>query len=361
MSLQKLELIRFRGFDSFLLSGLSPFTVIAGRNNVGKTSILEAIYYLAQRNLAITPGQLTVGRQIDLARRELTSLFWNMDDDVEISIRGEFTDGAIRFVGLEKSKNNPVELNLETSEALSIDEANQMPVYVQRGFGKDAAGREMHTRSFLYFTKSMYKAREQELEKNGVRDADSWDDKWACFYYLTRGMQSRTKLYELLFHVKKEQSLLKGLQWIDNRVKDIVFAGDRLLVDVGAQTSRLPVEVMGDGMVKVADVLTLVSLAKPGDVVCIDEIENGLHYSVLTDFISALVEVSRSNGVQIVMTTHSREFLSYLADEALESQLDEEGYFSFKNLIRNEPTGFEQVDYDYKQFAEAIREGMEVR
>ena len=34
----------FRGFEDFQLSDLSPVTLISGKNNVGKSSILEGIF-----------------------------------------------------------------------------------------------------------------------------------------------------------------------------------------------------------------------------------------------------------------------------------------------------------------------------
>lgn len=361
MIIKRLNLTYFRGFGSFVLDGLKPFTIIAGRNNVGKTSILEGLYYLAQRNMAVTPGQLVLSRQMGLARRELSSLFLNMDDNGEILIQGEFSDGSYRSVGLEKTGRNPVEMNLESEDSISMADAEQMPVYGQQSTALAADGRESHALSLLYFTKDMYKAREQELTKKGAACNRAWDDTWKCHYYQTRGLRARTKIYELLFKAKKEQVLLGCLQWMDDRVRDIVFAGEQLLVDIGVKGVRFPVEVMGDGMVKITDVLALVALANPGDVVCIDEAENGLHYSVLKTFISALAKLAQTNGVQIIMTTHSREFLEHVADEDLEPVLGPTDFFGFKNLIRNGPAEIDQVDYDYEQFAEAVRNGMEVR
>ncbi|MGP0068964.1 MAG: AAA family ATPase [Isosphaeraceae bacterium] len=42
-----LELQNYRGFDQYKLSGLARINLLVGKNNSGKTSILEAVQLLA--------------------------------------------------------------------------------------------------------------------------------------------------------------------------------------------------------------------------------------------------------------------------------------------------------------------------
>lgn len=42
-----IELSNFRGFDHIEISALSKINVFVGANNVGKTSVLEAVFMLA--------------------------------------------------------------------------------------------------------------------------------------------------------------------------------------------------------------------------------------------------------------------------------------------------------------------------
>jgi AAA15 family ATPase/GTPase len=63
---------------------------------------------------------------------------------------------------------------------------------------------------------------------------------------------------------------------------------------------------MGEGMVRLLSLVLEITNAS-GGVVLVDEIENGLHHSVLTKVWRAVGEASRRSNTQIFATTHSWE------------------------------------------------------
>jgi AAA15 family ATPase/GTPase len=63
---------------------------------------------------------------------------------------------------------------------------------------------------------------------------------------------------------------------------------------------------MGEGMRRVLSLVLAIANA-PGGVVLIDEIENGLHYSVQADVWKAIARAARDADVQVFATTHSWE------------------------------------------------------
>ena len=360
--LRQLEMVWFRGFDRFMLSELHPFTIIGGRNNVGKTSILEAMYYLANRSVGVAPGRLMLGRKMSLKRRDLSSLFYCGRQAAEILINADFSDGTKRSLGLERSDRSVVDLKLEQQDEFAMRGEQSPSVYVQQGETTCADGRKSLAMSMLYFTHDEYKARDIELKGDQDHSGKAWDDQWKCQYYQSRVMANTSDLYKALFRLKREKPLQTALRLCDERVKDVVFDGDQLLVDIGLGESRLPVEIMGDGMVKMADIMALVALSSPGDMLCIDEIENGLHYSVMGKFARALSEFARDRGVQVVATTHSREFLQQVAEVGEGgSSFSEDGYFAYQNLIRWEDGKIESLVYDFDQFSSAVDAGKEIR
>jgi AAA15 family ATPase/GTPase len=58
----------------------------------------------------------------------------------------------------------------------------------------------------------------------------------------------------------------------------------------------------------------------PGGVVLIDEIENGLHYSVLKEVWQAIAQTARQSDVQVFATTHSWECLRWAHEAFSESK-----------------------------------------
>ena len=357
-----LEMIWFRGFDRFVLTGIKPFTIIGGRNNVGKTTVLESFYYLANRSVGIAPGKLLLSRKMSLRRRDLSSLFYQGNDDAEIMLTASFTDGVTRSLALERSDRTVVELGLEENEDGTGDGGKYSPVYAQQGASTFADGSKSLSFSMLYFTKDQYKVRDRELIDDKEHKCKAWDDMWKCHYYQSRVVTNMANLYKRLFRVNRESILLEVLRLCDQRVVDLAFDGEQLLVGLGQGESRLPLEVMGDGMVKIADVVTLIALSNSGDVVCVDEIENGLHYSVMRKFVEVVARSAKSRGVQLIATTHSREFLQQIAPaEDEDARMFSNDEFAYLNLIRWEDGTVESVSYDYDQFSSAVEMGKEIR
>jgi AAA15 family ATPase/GTPase len=75
--------------------------------------------------------------------------------------------------------------------------------------------------------------------------------------------------------------------------------------DVGLK-ELVPIAYVGDGLRNLLSMLLAVMCAE-GGIVLIDEIENGLHHSVLEGVWSALADAARKADVQIFATTHSME------------------------------------------------------
>jgi len=90
----------------------------------------------------------------------------------------------------------------------------------------------------------------------------------------------------------------------------------------------------------------------------IDEIENGLHYSVLENVWRAIDKAATELNVQIFATTHSREMVM-AAHEAFK---DENDNFLFQRLDRNKKTGeIYPTIYDENSMQAAMEVNAEVR
>ena len=95
---------------------------------------------------------------------------------------------------------------------------------------------------------------------------------------------------------------------------------------------------MGEGFNRLAN-LTLSIANSENGVVLIDEIENGLHYSVHVDVWKAIANAAREFKVQVFATTHSLEMIR-AAHQAFK---DDEPYdFRLHRLYRSQKTN--QID-----------------
>jgi len=152
------------------------------------------------------------------------------------------------------------------------------------------------------------------------------------------------------------QRVLRLIEPRLKRLAIVVVAGEPILHgDIGAGR-LMPLPVMGGGMVRLASLVIHIGNAANG-VVLVDEIENGLHYSILPKVWRAIGEVARQFNAQIFATTHSLECIVAAHKAFLESEHYD---FCLHRLERTRET-IRAVTYDQESLEAAIETGLEVR
>ena len=366
-----LHLVWFRGFKSFTFDGFKPITVIGGKNNAGKSSILEAIYYLGNRATGLTPGKLLWNRGEKMRSRTLAPLFYGGENSGEILIHGLFANKMARGVGLDCTYRTAGQFGLEdvNDEESSDSDSDTRdingeapPTYVQQFY--DTRGDKDLRRGamMIVFTKDEYRfyPLDPQSDKNGYQKLEKLmdADEWKCWFYQSQRRYNMVEAYKRIFEKGKEGNLLECLKSVDTRIQSISFDGDRLLVAINEKDSlRLPLGVMGDGMVKVADILSLMVLCDEGGTICVDEIENGLHYSVMHKFWSNIVQRAQERNIQLIVTTHNLEMMQALTRNVVGVSED----FAYINLTRTSKDEVVANGYDYDEYEAHIKSGVELR
>jgi AAA15 family ATPase/GTPase len=97
------------------------------------------------------------------------------------------------------------------------------------------------------------------------------------------------------------------------------FEGERTAI-IKLQGSDRPVTLnsMGDGMVRVLQLLLLLVPAK-GGLYLVDEFENGLHYSVQEKVWEMIFELAKTTNIQVFATTHSWDCIEAFKNVAARS------------------------------------------
>ena len=158
---------------------------------------------------------------------------------------------------------------------------------------------------------------------------------------------------------KKEKVLVNALNIIEPKLKDITIIqkGQEgfLFGDIGAK-KRIPLHLMGAGMVNLANYILAIWQASNG-VVLIDEIENGFHYSVLPDVWKVIEQTARKFNTQVFVSTHSFENIV-----AAHNTFSKSENYDFK-LYRIEQSGLESraIGYTKDTLKLAIDNKFEVR
>ena len=101
------------------------------------------------------------------------------------------------------------------------------------------------------------------------------------------------------------------MQVIESTLKDLEILYDgyqaAIYADLG-MNQLMPLTSMGEGMNRMLSLVLAMSDSQVG-VVFVDEIENGIHYSIQRRFWRAIFELSQEHKVQVFATTHSYEMI----------------------------------------------------
>jgi len=149
---------------------------------------------------------------------------------------------------------------------------------------------------------------------------------------------------------------VEGLTLVDDTSSSERIRERIPIVKIAGIDERLPLGHLGDGMLRVLSIA--LALVNPKDgMLLIDEIENGLHYSVLPDIWRLIFTIAHQYNIQIFATTHSWDCIQAF-QKASQEDTHEEGV-----LIRLENKNGEigATLFDERRLDIATSEEIEVR
>ena len=133
-------------------------------------------------------------------------------------------------------------------------------------------------------------------------------------------------------------------------------AGRRVVVKLKGFPQPVPLRSLGDGAMRLFGVALALANSKNGFLL-MDEAENGIHHTVQRDYWSMVLRIAAENNVQVVATTHSWDCVRGFAEAAAEN--DE----VVGNLVRlNRGSGrVRAVEYSEEELSVVAEQGIEVR
>jgi len=342
-----------RALDHVELGGLRRVNLIVGRNNVGKTTLLEGLLLLGagtDPSMLVTLG-LMRGQRIDRDRPDPEPIWRSYQHRfvenrmIEITGRwaGEPNDRVLRI--MREIKQVTSDVDEEQTVARAFGEARLNGIDLEY---TSAVGRSFHTGARLDGEK---------IQSVGSKRRD--DFFWTVLVSArARTLEREAAQYGSLLKAKREGDILNALRLLDDRIErlELVYeaGAPAVYVDLGFST-LVPLAVCGDGVVRLFSFVVELTSAR-GGVVLIDEIDAGLHFSVMGPFWRALRAQADKHDVQIFATTHSDELLR----SALGAFPDDLSWLGLYRLDRRKQ-GIVAVAYDEETLATVRDERFEVR
>ena len=361
--LPSLSVKGFRGIEDLLIPRLGRVTLIAGRNGVGKTTLLDAVRIYAAR------GSLPVLWSILRNREELTVIVDEDGDEVSAP------DLEALFYGRHPMSNSCISIGPES-------EARQLSIMVslnmqQQLFSEEFPGgeellliiefqgikQEIPMRVFS-FTRNYPSYRRPRTDKSerlseircvSVGPSLLSDDDMARFWdsvALTDDEARAIHALRLIYGNEVERVVVIG----DERPGSPGRYGRRAIVKLKRQEQPVPLKSLGDGAVRLFGVALALANSQDGFLV-IDEAENGIHHSVQRDFWKMVMRTAIENNVQVFATTHSWDCVVGFAQAAADSEKTD------GVLIRLEWDGEQMraVEYSEEELLIAGEQSIEVR
>jgi putative AbiEii toxin of type IV toxin-antitoxin system/AAA domain-containing protein len=359
----------FRCFRDLTIEPLARVNLIAGKNNVGKTALLEALLLHAGANNPQLPWVLSAHRgieQVSTDPREMWGwLFYGKRTEQEIELMSFGPDGLTQNLSISLKEPREVTQYAPSTGSLRANggdgPATVVPGLWATALGdcllvltyEDTSGRKSSASAMVV---SGEKGLELRLTHEGTYLLPM------AVFMPTHGRSARedSAIFSKMVEVGRDEELLLTLRILDPRLRRlmVLVANGVPIVhgDVGAG-APVPLPLMGAGVARLLSLL-LATANAPGGTVMVDEIENGLHYSTLVDIWRAIGEAAKRSDTQIFATTHSWECI-VAAHEAFNTNGRDTNFRLFR-LDRLDGE-IRAVTYDAEMLGASFATGLEVR
>lgn len=351
-----LEIRQFRAYDYLRIKQLGHVNLILGKNNVGKSTLLESLWLRATLGSPDIIRAILVGRDEprDQGSREplVNCLFHgrpklqNISSSIQIGRIGAPDSSLTVSVvwGIETSEGFE-----EDEEAGSIEDDESIPALVV----KYGAMRRLLRLDEGFDTLS----RRWKLQEGSSEELAT-----PCVLIGPGGLDedSLNSLWERVVLTDSKKDVIDAMRIIEPGTDDIAVlsSGPTASVRIRTQLSPVPVSLktMGDGMNRVFGIGLALAGAENG-ILLVDEIENGIHWSVMPDVWRFIVKVARRLNVQVFATTHSNDCLkSFHSGTRGEDDID-----GVAVRIEKRDDEFNVEVFDENRLSVIVKEGIEIR
>ena len=341
---KKIEIKRFRGIKDAVIGDFKRVNLFLGRNNCGKSSLLDALFLATGLSNPLLPINVNVMRGYNKTRlKDLELNFYNLDSAQPIHICVENKEK--RNIEISLFENNKRDVSFDTN---TIDIHSNV-IEGEYGLKFNFEINDESFESELRFDLS--------TTTNTIDFPKKYVESLRCIY-LTPKYDFNTSIQGLenILKNKDEDFIIEGLRFIEPRVKDFIFTEEGIFVDIGIE-KRIPINMMGDGVRKIVSLLTVIYDCRDG-IVLIDEISNGFHYSVMSNLWNVIIKAAIKNNTQLFITTHDYDSIKGLRDTAL--NIYDENVATFK-LLRTSDDELKALHYSLESVDYSINQEIEIR
>ena len=344
----KLKFENFKAFKSIEVSELSRVNIFLGENNCGKSTLLDALFILtgiSNPELIMRTNQFRGYTRL----KDLSYFFHNFDTEKKI---------ALSAVGEQEGFNRRAFIYLSINDKVALDSIQQLkelssenkPIY-NLSINASIENTSLYSNLTVQFL--------ENEEKGYFAVPVDYTERIASSYFSPS--YSFAIIYEMVEEVVKQKQdhiIIDALKKIDSRINDFRLVGTDILVDIGLE-KRIPIQLLGDGVRKFFALVVALYSCRDG-VLLVDEIDNGLYYSVMKKLWKTLLETAKQFNVQLYVTTHNMDSLQGL-EKVLSDNKEFQSDVSLYKLIHRDDDSMRALYYDYESFSTLLQNENDIR
>ena len=358
--LKTLELRGFRGFDSYRLTDLTRVNLIVGKNNCGKTTVLEAV------ELLVSNGRPSAFAEVARRRRETGAYESRYRADISHLFSGHVCQPGTRFV--LTSDRHELSVKILSLEDVGEDAERWDLRRIRALLRASEVEEETDPQFGLRIATGTEESTVLPVDKEGTllwpryrRNGSS--EPPVRFLGLDSLVDARmSDTWDEVIAEGREDEIARDMRLLVPEIASIHFlTGDRtrgttILVGRHEGGRRMPIGSYGDGLRRLLALRLALHGANHGFLL-IDEIDAGLHWTVMEDVWRLLVEAAKESDVQVFATTHSYDSIRGLGS-LVKSRPDLAGEVSIQKV---HPSLERAVGFAGEQIAIAVEQEIELR
>ena len=318
--LESLCIKNYRNLKEFRIGSVNQINLITGKNNTGKTSLLEAIAIYAgrgdfqllfqlldNRGENFTQNRSTNDRTVLL--RSLSAMFSGRGTD--------FTDEMTLFIGDTTKSDKYISFRF-VKYFEEVQRNEQGVTFRNRQIFNDEADNDNDYQIGLHISsgeqQELIPVDRDRLYYRSRFEGFSGNDRFQFIRTATIDRDTNGRLFDTIALSEKEKFVIEALKIIEPTTERIAFIEvnpkERIAVIKLSNASEIiPLRSMGDGLNRVFSIILALVNADNGFLL-LDEFENGIHHTVQEKLWKIIFNLSKSLNVQVFATTHSDDSIS---------------------------------------------------
>lgn len=347
--LERLEINNFRGIKKLNFDSFKNINIFTGKANIGKTSVLEAIYTILKLNPA-SMIEMSNLRAIVGYDDIFKSLFYDYNLKNSIKLNATINNKKEEKINIEirpniNNKSITVPLDTQTSEN-DINFLNSLQFDIKNG---------KTSTSNIIVEKINNTVNFQVLSTDKIKIDIEDNVEFIAEYYNKNNLHKNLK--NILEKKKEKEELYEYCKQFNDNIKDIRFIDNKIVIETSNLEHTLNLKIMGKGFQTYMTIIA--SMVAGHKYILIDEIEDGIHYEIMKILIKNITDLSKKYNLQFFITTHSKEFL-----QTLNEFTEDNGYFdiiSLFNLFINKEKNISAVKFTQENFSHFMETDSEIR